>query len=628
MLGQRVNNYEIVKLLGEGGMGAVYEAEHRVIRKRVAIKVLKPELVLDRELVQRFFNEARATSAIHHPNIVEIIDVGVMREGVPYLVMELLEGENLCDRIARSGKLEIAMAVDIAIQAASALEAAHLSGIVHRDLKPENLFIGRDARRGHDEVVKVLDFGIAKLRDDLTTVPVHTLAGAVLGTPPYMSPEQCRGRDSELDQRTDIYSLGIILYEAICGAPPFLSDAIGELLMMHMSEPPHPPSQRRSDLSPALEAVILKALEKQPSARFQSMAEFGSALATLPALDRSVDGEHALTPAPAAPQPDEEPRRVRLPSRLAYDPLRAPEFGAPQHAHIGLDTTRPSQPERADALTDASSVRRSASFAVSSTPIPSRKRTASYAWLWALAIPMAALAVGDRPGPRARLTTRVHAARTPDGLVATVNIPAAVGGTAGPPPSAAKDTDIHAATERARAAGGASPAPTRDQPAAPRLATKADPQPRLDAPARQVVPAAPQHRSPALTPTPTKQQPSTAPPTATSERITGARFGSEVMPAPQYDNPYRTAPPAPPPSAAAKARADGVEPGYLSLDTTPWSEVFLGDAALGTTPLIHVPLPPGKHLLTLRNSELSTSTTYAVDIQSGQTVSRLIGWGK
>ena len=197
MLGQRVNNFEIVRVLGEGGMGAVYVAKHPLIAKRVAIKVLKPELSVDAEQVQRFFNEARATSAIRHPNIVEVIDLGRLPAGTPYLVMELLEGETLAERLGRLGALQLPLALDFAGQAATALEAAHAHGIVHRDLKPENLFLVPDQRVAGHELVKVLDFGIAKLRGELSPGSVNTIAGAVLGTPPYMSPEQCRGCTTE-----------------------------------------------------------------------------------------------------------------------------------------------------------------------------------------------------------------------------------------------------------------------------------------------------------------------------------------------------------------------------------------------------------------------------------------------
>src|SRR5262245_59825610 len=174
VLGQRLHNFSIMRLLGEGGMSSVYEAEHALIRRKVAVKVLRSELSVDGAQVQRFFNEARATSAIRHPNIVEVIDVGRLPDGVPYLVMELLEGESLGDRLERIGPFEIPLAIDYARQAASALEAAHALKVVHRDLKPDNLFLVPDQRLADRELVKVLDFGIAKLRGELAAPPFDT----------------------------------------------------------------------------------------------------------------------------------------------------------------------------------------------------------------------------------------------------------------------------------------------------------------------------------------------------------------------------------------------------------------------------------------------------------------------
>jgi eukaryotic-like serine/threonine-protein kinase len=282
VLGARVSNFEVVRLLGEGGMGAVYEGKHPVIEKRVAIKLLKPERAVDPELVQRFFNEARATSAIRHPNIVEVMDLGTLPSGAPYLVMELLEGETLGDRLERVGRLDVQVALDFARQTASALEAAHARGIVHRDLKPDNVFLVPDPRLSGRELVKVLDFGIAKLRGELVSDPVQTMAGALLGTPSYMSPEQCRGVPEQIDHRTDIYALGVMLYEMICGAPPFVADALGDTMMMHMSMPPPPPTSLGFELPEELELAILRALAKRPEERFASMSELRAALEPAP----------------------------------------------------------------------------------------------------------------------------------------------------------------------------------------------------------------------------------------------------------------------------------------------------------------------------------------------------------
>jgi eukaryotic-like serine/threonine-protein kinase len=280
IIGQRINNYEVRRLIGEGGMGAVYLAEHVVMGRKAAIKVLRRELSEDETLVARFMNEARAANAIGHPNIVDIVDVGRLPDGIPYMMMEYLVGEDLSKRLARCGRLSVEQALPIAVQAGSAVAAAHDKGIVHRDLKPENLFLVADVTVPGRERVKVLDFGIAKLRGDFAGGSVKTRTGSLFGTPQYMSPEQCLGIPEGVDHRADIYSFGIILYEMLCGSPPFASQGIGEIIMMHLSRAPDPPSARCAEIPPWMEKVILCALEKEPEQRFPTMAAMVSALET------------------------------------------------------------------------------------------------------------------------------------------------------------------------------------------------------------------------------------------------------------------------------------------------------------------------------------------------------------
>jgi serine/threonine-protein kinase len=253
-------------------------ARHPFIDRKVAIKVLRASLANDPSVVHRFFNEAKAASAIHHPNIIEILDVGLLPDNrTPYLTMELLEGENVSKRIKRS-LLTAQEAVDIALQTASAVAAAHAQGIVHRDLKPENLFLARDPRTGKT-LVKVLDFGIAKLRGPLSGDDgVRTQTGALMGTPPYMSPEQCRGISGEVDHRTDVYALGIILYEMLCGAPPFVGEGFGDVLVQHLTRAPDPPRSRNASIPGSLERIILRALAKTIAQRYATMSDMQSAL--------------------------------------------------------------------------------------------------------------------------------------------------------------------------------------------------------------------------------------------------------------------------------------------------------------------------------------------------------------
>jgi serine/threonine-protein kinase len=276
-IGQRFGNYQALSLLGEGGMGSVYLAEHPEIGRKVAIKVLRPELGRAPQLLGRFLNEARAANAIRHPNIIEILDSGTADGGTPYLVMELLEGESLGARLRRLGKLPSRMALDFAYQTASALGAAHKKGIVHRDLKPDNLFVVPDLAELGREHVKVLDFGIAKLQVQGKADSVKTRTGTLMGTPVYMSPEQCLGT-KEVDHRSDIYSLGCIVFEMVCGRPPFVSEGFGELVNMHINLLPPAPRSFTPDVPQKLEDAILCALAKRPDQRFASMAELQAAL--------------------------------------------------------------------------------------------------------------------------------------------------------------------------------------------------------------------------------------------------------------------------------------------------------------------------------------------------------------
>jgi len=279
MIGQLFGNYRAISVLGEGGMGVVYLAEHPEIGRKVAVKVLHADYARDQQVLGRFLNEARAANAIRHPNIIEILDSGVLADQTPYLVMELLEGESLAARIKRIGRLSVADACDFTYQTASALSAAHAKGIVHRDLKPDNLFIVPDPHEEGRERIKVLDFGIAKLQQHSPGDSVKTRTGTLMGTPIYMSPEQCRGVRT-VDHRTDVYSLGVIFYEMVIGAPPFLSEGFGDLVNMHMNVPPAPPRRVRPDVPIGIEAVILTMLAKSPDERFDGMPALQAALKT------------------------------------------------------------------------------------------------------------------------------------------------------------------------------------------------------------------------------------------------------------------------------------------------------------------------------------------------------------
>jgi eukaryotic-like serine/threonine-protein kinase len=528
VIGQRINNVEIVRLLIEGGMGTIYEAEHLLMRRRFAVKVLRRELGADSALVQRFLNEARATNEIRHPNIVEVTDAGVLPSGLPYFVMELLVGENLSERLARVGPLSVGLALDLTLQTASAVHAAHQAGIVHRDLKPENLFLTADPRVQGHELVKVLDFGIAKLRGEISAV--RTNAGAVLGTPAYMAPEQCRGRPDDVDHRADIYALGVILYEMLAGAPPFETPGAVDLMMMQVGTPPPPITQRRADVPAQVAAVVMRALAKDPAQRFDSLAEMMAALG------------HRSTPVPSV---------------------------APLQASTG--TTLPG-------LADASV-----------HPTETALAPAHFATRQALTAPPSAAPSGAPPATQSRGRWLPVVALLAAAVAATWLVSRR--GSEEP----LRPAPLAASREATALAPSSSP--SAEEPYAP-PPVPSSPQLLAEEPVRGNAQRPPKLRRNA------------APPVAT------------VTASAERKNPKNNAEEAEPPASPQAA------PGLLTLDSSPWSQVYLAGRLLGSTPLVRVALPAGRHVLTLKNPELGSSTTYVVVIQSDKALSRFVGWGE
>ena len=386
MLGEIVAGYRILSRIGAGGMGEVFVAEHVRIDRRVAIKLLRAEMSSRTDMVARFFAEARATSSIRHPGIVEVLDCDVLPNGRAYIVMELLEGKSLLARMMhdRTFGSDERLALSLTGEIASALEAAHRKHIVHRDLKPDNIFLvvepgtlkgfpdppakdsarqaslrPRDLRASNGFVVKILDFGIAKLLSTEGEGHVgiaRTRTGALLGTPIYMSPEQCRGA-AAVDWRADIYAMGCILFEMLAGRPPFTYEGFGELISAHITEPPPSLLALQPRITPAVAAFVARLLEKDPARRPQSMEAAGQEIAALLAqvIATSELRARETEPMPTAGAPASPPQRSQTP--------------------ISAGGARPASGPGHTLVADPLGVDRCAGFAGASTTARSRNRT-------------------------------------------------------------------------------------------------------------------------------------------------------------------------------------------------------------------------------------------------------------
>ena len=316
--------YKLDAPLGEGGMGTIYRATHLMLDKPVAVKLIKGDSGKSPEIVRRFQREARAASNLNHPNIAAAYDLGQTSDGTLYIAMELVRGPSLKDLIRASGPLAAQRIGRILRQVASALAVAHRHGIIHRDLKPQNIMLATEA--DGTEVAKLLDFGIAKTHDEQATQLTPT--GFVIGTPLYMSPEQAAGRP--IDARSDLYSLGIIMFEMLVGEVPFNDPSTPALLVKHLTEPAPVPSRRRPDLhiAPELEAVALRCMEKDPAARFQSADEFVTALNAALGTDATTAPRAAVMAGLATvivPRPGAAALRPAIASRRAPTPSSSAE---------------------------------------------------------------------------------------------------------------------------------------------------------------------------------------------------------------------------------------------------------------------------------------------------------------
>ena len=293
MRGETLGNYRLVSEIGHGGMGVVYLAEHTLLGRKVAVKILRNDVAP--ELVERFFTEARAAASLQHPGLVDVFDFGHDERGSAYIVMEYLAGESLAERLERDPRLPIPIACAITRSVANALHVAHEQGIVHRDLKPGNIFLVPDEESPAGVRTKVLDFGIAKLLRDREPRSVKTHSGALIGTPRYMSPEQCKSAKS-VDGRSDIYALGCILYEMLLGVAPFDYDNWGELVGAHIHEDPPRATELDPTLPPQIDTLLVKMLQKKPEDRHRSMVELAQSLEV-------ILREHGIAPMRFTPSP-------------------------------------------------------------------------------------------------------------------------------------------------------------------------------------------------------------------------------------------------------------------------------------------------------------------------------------
>jgi serine/threonine-protein kinase len=445
--------FAIESLIGSGAMGAVYRARHVGLDKLVAVKVLHRDAASNPTFSERLRREAKAASRLDHPNSVRVIDFGQEPDGLLYIAMELLDGVDLQSLLELEGPLAEGRIVSLLSQVLAALDAAHKLGIVHRDLKPANIMIvrGVDEEGQPREMVKVCDFGIAKTPDATQTsgeAASLTTEGILLGTPSYMSPEQCRGE--ALDPRADIYSLGIVLYELLVGAVPFLADNVLDVLVKQVSEEPVPPSHRRPGISAHLEHVCLTAMSKKRDKRYASALEMRTALREAPGLDLRALGPASGHHPAASGDKDAATLAIEL-SRLRSGPPSPPIEDPAKRTTEGMARDKSRPPRRgslAAALVGFGALAAAAAFVV-------RGRSRNEAML------ASATAVSSAPAVEA-----TAAAPAPAPTRAFTEILTA---RPEPAPPALR-------TPRGKKAGtGAAAAPATGQPATPEVAAAAEP---------------------------------------------------------------------------------------------------------------------------------------------------------
>jgi eukaryotic-like serine/threonine-protein kinase len=604
LLGTSIGNYTVTALIGQGGMGAVYLAEHAMLGRRAAVKVLLPELSTNHEIVARFFNEARALTALRHPSIVEILDFGYLPDTSAYIIMEYLEGESLAARCHRLQKLEPRRALTLTRQIAGALLAAHERSIVHRDLKPDNIFLVPDPEIPGGERIKVLDFGIAKL----ATPGDHsrTQTGSVLGTPTYMSPEQCRGAGS-VDSRADFYALGCVLYETLCGRPPFISAGIGDLIAHHLYFAPPTPRSLDPTIPETVEQLVLALLQKDPAARPQTARDL------IEAIDRVLGGGSYAGPAAVPGAHDAPTLMVEIAASIPVPVARsgptpvAGSGGVPLVPLVGGASPTPagSPPGPASANTAMTTM----PLPASRTPAPPDSRTRS-------ATP-ALGASGTRhpqlPTPTPTTTLSGAAGMTSRSLP---QLPARKRWVI--PLVAGSLITVGAAVTVLVGMGGHDDRIVT--PAGPPVAApESPPAPSPTTPSSTKPPTTPSSTTPPTTPS------STAEPSADPSPAHGAEPGTRpAEPAPAEPAPApASSPPAEPPPAPAPPPVRAVDKIALTVDSAPaGASVLVGGKPVGTTPFRESIEPiAGARVYTLEKSGYEPATvTLATDRAGSQRI--------
>lgn len=489
--------YEVIRLLGRGGMGEVYEGNHRLLNKRVAIKVLGASLAADENQRKRFLREARSANQIDHENVVQILDFG--DDEPTYFVMEFLDGEDLHALVDREGGLRWTRARGIILQIAAALGAAHARGIVHRDVKPSNCFVLR--RGGRADFVKVLDFGIAKVSDGSGSATGLTRTHELMGTVAYMAPEQALGDD--VDARTDIYALGVVLYEMLSGKVPFTGTNSYKVLDQHVRTPPPPPQFVDATIPAAIAPLILKALAKNPADRFQSMDELAHAVASIggPATSQgAAQGTQFLG--------GEEPPLLAIPPTQRLEDLGAQGMDGPTQwltrpPEITTPPLRPQPGERVAAV-PTDSARPVPMSTMAGDVAPTRGRpTLRYA--------LAGLAVIVAVGGGIVVGTQVTAGNESPAPIAAAAIPPA---PREPEPAPAEPALFQPAPTQ--------PVPTQPAPTGPVILEPPTPA-TMDSP-----PPAPPSVTEIIPPTPTPTEPDAPTRPATKPRSSGAKTFASI----------------------------------------------------------------------------------------------------